>query len=259
MKQTRIARKYEGAKAEQLFNSAYEGYANVVKKDLTLSEALYNWGFALFHQAKTKQGNEAVNLYKSAIEKFTFCQLISPDHLGAAIDGGVADMDLARAIGVGPKDVLYENATKQFTTAERIQRGSAAYNLACIYGLRGQENEAQKALEFSKECGSLPEVDGIINDADLIKIKQTQWFEDFIESITAEAEKTEVEAVQVDKEDERLTTENKQADNPIESEIDSQDSESEVVNIESVEDKENIVAAVTDAKFESLHYSEEVK
>ena len=54
IKQTAQARKSEGNTADGLFNKAYEGYADVLLDDPIRAEALYNWGFALFHQAKTK-------------------------------------------------------------------------------------------------------------------------------------------------------------------------------------------------------------
>jgi len=185
IKQTAKARAEEGVKADQLYASAYQGFADVVQGDLMTGEALYNWGFALLHQAKAKKEEEGVKLYLTAISKFTFCLLVAPNHLGAAIDGGVAYMDLARIMEVDADDELYDLAGEFFENAERIQRGSAAYNLACIYGLRGQQEACKEALELSKSSGSLPAVDDIINDSDLAKVNNVDWFTDFIEKIKA--------------------------------------------------------------------------
>ncbi len=183
IKQTTKAREEQGAKADQLFASAYEGFAEVVKGDLQTGEALYNWGFALLHQAKGKSDEENIKLYLSAISKFSFCLLVSPNHLGAAIDGGVAYMDLARIMKVEASDELYDLAGEFFENAERIQRGSAAYNLACIYGLRGQPKACAEALELSRDSGSLPAIDDIVNDDDLSKVKQSAWFVEFVEKV----------------------------------------------------------------------------
>ena len=185
IKQTAKARANEGAKSEQLFASAYQGFADVVKDDLVRGEALYNWGFALLHQAKIKEEKDGVKLYLEAITKFSFCLLVQPNHLGAAIDGGVAYMDLARILEIDAHDELYDLAGEFFTNAERIQRGSAAYNLACVYGLRGQNEACLEALELSKECGSLPNSEDITSDADLSKVKNKSWFVDFMEKIIA--------------------------------------------------------------------------
>jgi len=197
IKQTAKARESEGPKADQLFASAYQGFAEVVEGDLIRGEALYNWGFSLLHQAKSKSEEEGVKLYLSAITKFSFCLLVSPNHLGAAIDGGVAYMDLARILEVNADDELYDLAGEFFENAERIQRGSAAYNLACIYALRGQEDACVEALALSKECGSLPSADDMSTDSDLAKIKNKAWFNEFIEKIKAGPEPVVVDESEV--------------------------------------------------------------
>jgi len=188
IKQTVKARKDEGAKADQLFISSYQGYADVVKDDLVLADALYNWGFALLHQAKIKQAEESIKLYQDSIDKFRFCMLVEPNHLGSAIDGGVAYMDLARIKNVDVDHDDYNQAKISFENAERIQKGSAAYNLACIYSLRGQTEPCLEALELSMEFGSLPDTEDILNDADLAQVKDAQWFVEFMERVTAEPE-----------------------------------------------------------------------
>lgn len=188
IKQTAKARKNEGAKADQLFISAYQGFADVVQGDLVKGEALFNWGFALLHEAKGKNGEEGVKLYLEAISKFTFCLLVAPNHLGAAIDGGVAYMDLAHILKIDGDDELYDLAKEFFDNAERIQRGSAAYNLACICAVRGQQDACLDALELSKESGSLPDAKEIVKDTDLAKVQGEKWFADFMERVTAEPE-----------------------------------------------------------------------
>ncbi len=185
IKQTANARESEGTRADQLFSSAYQGFAKVVEGDLVRGEALYNWGFSLLHQAKSKTEDESIKLYLSAITKFSFCLLVAPNHLGAAIDGGVAYMDLARILDVNANDELYDLAGEYFENSERIQRGSAAYNLACIYALRGQQDACVEALTLSKESGSLPNVEDMNNDPDLAKVKNAKWFVEFIEAVKA--------------------------------------------------------------------------
>ena len=157
IEQTAKARKSEGSTADGLFKAAYKGYAEVLLNDPLRAEALYNWGFALLHQAKTKTGDEAARIYQDAINKFAFCMLINPNYLGAAINGGVAYMDLARLKKVKPDHELYELAKKQFEKANAIQAGTASYNLACIYGLRGDKDACLKALENSRDKVTLPE------------------------------------------------------------------------------------------------------
>lgn len=177
------ARKREGAEADHHFESAFKGFKEVIDKDLLFTETLYNWGFALLHQAKAKTGDEATKLYQEAIEKFSFCRMVNAESLGAAIDGGVVYMELARQKGAGPKDALYDNALALFQDANRIQSGSASYNLACIYALRNDQEACLNALEDSRDHGSLPSIDDILSDSDLDNMKEHHWFIDFVESL----------------------------------------------------------------------------
>jgi tetratricopeptide (TPR) repeat protein len=194
IKHTAEARKSEGSKADQLFKKAYQDYAEVVSDHPMLADALYNWGFALLHQAKIKSEHEAMSLYQDAIVKFSFCLTIDPNYLGAAIDGGVACMDLARVGAVGTDDDLYGMAASYFEKANAIQAGSASYNLACIYATQGNQSACQEALETSRNRGSLPNVDDILNDPDLDAIKTQAWFVDFIEALNKKPEVVEAEA-----------------------------------------------------------------
>jgi len=183
IKQTTEARSSGGHTADQLFKKVYQDYAEVVANEPLIAEALYNWGLALLHQARTKSGEAAANLYQDAIAKFSFCLTIEPAYLGAALDGGVAYMELARVKAVAPNDSLYERAKSYFEKANAIQAGSASYNVACIYGLRGEKEGCHNALEISKNKGYLPVVADIIADPDLDRVKHQDWFVDFMESL----------------------------------------------------------------------------
>lgn len=180
IKQVAEARKSEGGKAEQLYKGAYQGFAKVVAGEVTIAEALYNWGFALLHEARTKDSEAAKALYLDAIDKFTFCLLAAPSHLGGAIDGGVAYMELARLSNAAIDDPLYDKAVQFFEKAGDIQKGSAAYNLACVHALRDDNEACLKALELARECGSLPDEEDVMNDPDMASVKDTQWFHEFL-------------------------------------------------------------------------------
>jgi tetratricopeptide (TPR) repeat protein len=198
IKQVEQARQSDTDSADGLFKSAYQGYADVLLGDALRADALYHWGFALLHQAKTKADDEAARLYRDALAKFDFCLLLNPSYLGSAINGGVAYMDLARLLGVSADDELYDLAKKQFEKANSIHKGTASYNVACISALRGEHDACLKALEHALNNGSLPEVADILNDADLDSVKSEPWFVAFIESLTESEPSTEsTEAVAV--------------------------------------------------------------
>ena len=188
IKQTTEARSSEGSMADQLFAKVYHDYAEVVVNEPLIAEALYNWGFALLHQAKTKSGEQAAMLYQDAIAKFSFCLTLEPAYLGAAIDGGVAYMELARVKAVKPNDSLYASAKNYFEQANAIQAGSASYNLACIYGLRSDKEACLTALEIAKGKGSLPIPADILADPDLVGVKDQDWFGAFMASLNQKPE-----------------------------------------------------------------------
>jgi len=200
IEQTAKARKSEGSTADGLFKASYQGYAEVLQDDPLRADALYNWGFALLHQATTKTGAEEARIYQEAIDKFAFCMLINPNYLGAAINGGVAYMDLARLKKVMPDQELYELAKKQFEKANAIQAATASYNLACIYGLRGDKDACLKALENARVKVTLPEAGDILNDPDMDAVKEQDWFVEFMESLNKKAEvEAEIEKTAVEK------------------------------------------------------------
>lgn len=188
IKQVAQARKSEAGKAEQLYKSAYQGFSSVIADNLMFSEALYHWGFALLHEARSKPPLEAIEIYEDAISKFSFCLLTASNYLGAAIDGGVAFMELARISPDDSKASLYGLAEDFFEKACRIQKGSAFYNLACICALRGDEQACQQFLQQAKDFGSLPSEDNILQDEDMDNVKQAVWFKEFIEVLKAQPE-----------------------------------------------------------------------
>jgi len=188
IKQTAEARNSSGHAADELYTNVYKDYAEVVSNEPLLAEALYNWGLALLHQARTKFREQAANLYQDAIAKFSFCLTLEPAYLGAALDGGVAYMELARVKSAQPHDNLYGMAKNYFEKANAIQAGSASYNLACIYGLRGEKEACHNALEVSRNKGYLPAIADILADPDLDGVKYQNWFIDFMESLNKKPE-----------------------------------------------------------------------
>ncbi len=180
------ARKSEGSIADQLLKDVYQDYADVLGGDPLRAETLYHWGVTLLHQAKSKTPPESINIYRNAIAKFSFCMTLDPSYLAAAIDAGVACMDLARARGVPASDELYEMAKKQFEKANSIQAGVAAYNLACIHGLRGDNDNCLASLKIAKDKGNLPDATDVFADPDMDVLKNQTWFKGFFESIEEE-------------------------------------------------------------------------
>ena len=107
-------------------------------------------------------------------------------------------MDYARLKQVEPNDELYEKAKKQFEKANAIQAGTASYNLACIYGLRGDKDACLKALELSRDKVTLPDQAEILTDPDMATVVDQEWFKAFLEELNKKVvEEPEVKEVVV--------------------------------------------------------------
>lgn len=249
IKTVKEARQTEGGRADQLFLKAYREFADVVAGDLVLAQSLYNWGFALLQQARTKADAVAIQLYEEAIAKFTFCATVDPNFLGAAIDGGVALMEFARMKQVQLDDPLYGAAKAHFERAEQIHKGSAVYNLACIYALMGQDDLCLVALSDAVKYGSLPSEQEVMHDPDLEKVKTKGWFLDFMASL--QTAKVKVQPVKVAAE---VDSASMAANDPIEP---ATDSLTEEMKIHGEEKAEMVVAAKDSSELPSGKHIEE--
>jgi len=201
------ARQETGEKADQLFQQAYNNFSAISESYSNYSDALYYWGFALLHQAQTSSTEKSIKVFEDAINKFSFCKTVAPDHLGAAIDGGVALLGLAKAKQMGLEHELYRKAKESFGAAEKIQTGSASYNLACIYALQNEANACLKALENARDHGLVPDEQDIINDDDLKNVKQMPWFAEYINSLTPIPEEVIIEETKPENSEQEETEE----------------------------------------------------
>lgn len=185
-KLTHAARQEQGEKADQLFQQAYDNFSDISKSYSKYADAVHSWGFALLNQAQSKPASEAISIFEEAVNKFSLCKTISPQHLGAAVDGGVALLGLAKSKQVDLDDELYRKAKESFEAAEKIQSGSASYNLACIHALNNEGDACLKALEKARDDGLIPDETEIINDDDLKNVKESPWFAEFMQSLAEE-------------------------------------------------------------------------
>jgi hypothetical protein len=97
-------------------------------------------------------------------------------------------MALARLSDADEQIKLYQQAKQFFETADSIQKGSAAYNLACISALLGNEEDCLAALQLAQQRGSLPDEALILQDADLVTVHELVWFKEFIEQLKLKPE-----------------------------------------------------------------------
>ena len=186
VKKAAKARENEDSVADNLLKEVYQDYADVMTGDSLRAETLYQWGMTLLRQAKSKTPPESINIYRNAIAKFSFCMTIDPNFLAAAIDAGVACMDLARARGVPASDELFEMAKRQFEKANSIQADVAAFNLACVHAIRDNHEACLEYLKIANSKGNLPDDTDILADPDLANVVNETWFKDYMASLEEE-------------------------------------------------------------------------
>lgn len=173
----------EGEEADLLFSKACSKFEQVVNGGAKVLEGLHNWGLALYSQAKTREGQDAENLFNDAYAKYTAAMVIEPRNHEILNDWGATMMDQARMLNANPNHVLYEQAKQKLLTADELYPGIAAYNLACIDSLQNDLQSCEKHLNAALERGNLPPVEDIKSDADLANINQSEWFQEFLDSI----------------------------------------------------------------------------
>ena len=186
------ARLEDGEKADALFQEAYENFSAISSVRVQYPDALHCWGLALVNQAQKKSGDAAIKILEEAITKFSLCDTVKPNHIGASLDKGVALMALAKVKGLSSDGDLYIKANESFLNAEEIQHGSASYNLACLHALHNKADACLESLEKARDCGLIPDEQDILNDADLNNVKKLSWFREFIASLADKEEPAKV-------------------------------------------------------------------
>ena len=165
-----------GKEANRLFALAGKKYQASLKIKPDKHEALYNWGLALSAQAKTKTGVEADRLFAQAGEKYQAALKIKPEMHEALNNWGLALSDQAKTKRGEDADRLFAQSKELLLNAESISPVSAAYNIACLSALQGQEEECKKWLEKCLDLGVLPSRQHLEKDRDLEKVREKPWF-----------------------------------------------------------------------------------
>jgi tetratricopeptide (TPR) repeat protein len=171
-----IAKTKDGVEAVALFEAALEKYKKAVEIKPDSHEALNNWGNTLGDLAKIEDGIEGAALLLFACEKYAKAIEIKPDKY-KTYDNWASALILLYTKKPGPKDpALLDQAKRKALKAEAIKTGSAAYNLACIAALQGDESQCRKWLETAEAAGTIQTLHHAMTDPDLENIRNKDWF-----------------------------------------------------------------------------------
>lgn len=158
-------------------------YAEAVRFKPDLHEAFNNWGACLFDWATRRPDGEAEDLFQQASEKYAEAVRIKPDKHQAFNGWSAALVEQAQRCEGAERQRLLDEAAEKCENANRLQPGFAAYNLACIAALRGEDTECERWLREAQEAGFLPDCDDLARDGDLHGLRDKPWYQDFLADI----------------------------------------------------------------------------
>lgn len=144
-----FAMEQEGLESEKLFNLSFEKYDKAIELNPSFYLAYNNWGTTLGAFAKIENNEKAEEVLRTSIEKFKKAINIKPDYGSAFYNWTAALLELYYLVPKDEKDAVLNDAYKKATTA--IEMGEQHYNLACVYALKSNKDEAFRILKISLE------------------------------------------------------------------------------------------------------------
>lgn len=143
----KLAEKKEGTASEALYQQAFEKYQRAFSIEPDRYETYVNWGANLSNLAKKKDGDDSDILYQLAIEKYEKVISLKPNDHEAYYSYGLCLMNLALRKEGETAEKLYQQALEKCQKAREL--GGKVYNLACLYALKGNKEQALIYLDES--------------------------------------------------------------------------------------------------------------
>ncbi len=170
-----------GAEGDRLWAQAGEKYAAALALKPDKREALNSWGNALAAQARTKTGAEGDRLWAQAGEKYAAAVALKPDGYESYDAWATALLTQAEGRSEAEIDNLIRLAEEKARKAESILHGAGSYNLSCVEARKGNMDDCRAWLIKSKELGTLPSKEHLLQDVDLSLVRQQDWFQSFLD------------------------------------------------------------------------------
>lgn len=175
--------------ARELWHEAGAKYKQALSLKPDSHETENNWGSALSQEAQELAKSDLVaasKLWQEANEKFQRALSIKPDFHDAIDNWGGSSLNEANAIAATDGDKANELRNR----AERLLLPLAqsapelvAYNLACVYGQRGDVSNCLHWLKTTQTHNKLVSCEHLQTDADLDAVRNHPDFQAWLQSV----------------------------------------------------------------------------
>lgn len=175
--------------ARGLWQAACEQYQKALNIKLDFHEAANNWGTALAKEAQELAKSDlaaASKLWQEAGKKFQRVLSVKPDFYVAIDSWGTALLNEANAISVTDGDQaneLRDSAEQLLLQHAKAAPEVVAYNLACVYGQRGDVSSCLHWLKTAHAHNKLVSCEHLQTDADLRTVRDHPDFQAWLQSI----------------------------------------------------------------------------
>lgn len=159
-----------------MFEAALKLPPPTVWPDMELYQVHINCGEALRELAQRGAPDEATPLREAAKVRYETGLKFMPDEPHLLYLAGAVLLALTHCTEPSERERLLYEAELKFKGAEKEERGSASYSLACLSALRGDAAGAVKWLKFAASCGTLPSRKYIKGDQDFSLIRSDPVF-----------------------------------------------------------------------------------
>lgn len=140
--------------AHRLFLEAGEKYQAALELKPDFSEALFNWGSALYDEAETKKGEAALELYREAGGRFERALAINPEFHEALFNWGNALWGQAISTSGEEAERFFDEADEKYRRALDIKRSSEVlFNWGSALADRADAVRGDEADRLYAEAG----------------------------------------------------------------------------------------------------------
>lgn len=175
--------------ARELWHEAGAKYKQALSIKPDSHGAASNWGSALSQEAQELAKSDlaaASKLWQEAGKKFQRVLSVKPDFYVAIDSWGTALLNEANAISVTDGDQaneLRDRAEKLLLQHAKAAPEVVAYNLACVYGQRGDVSSCLHWLKTAQTHNKLVSCEHLQTDSDLDAVRDHPDFQAWLQSI----------------------------------------------------------------------------